>query len=329
MNTFNDIIGYDDIKEHFRLSIRSSKISHAYIINGQKGMGKKLIGNIFAKTLQCIEEKDNPCNQCTSCKQYDSENNPDVVFVKSTKLKSIGVDDIRSQINQDIYIKPYSYKYKIYMIDEAEKLTEQAQNALLKTIEEPPTYGIIILLVNNIFKLLPTILSRCVVINLKPIEDVKIKKYLIENNNIDEVDANIYVAMSQGIIGRAKELALSDDFNKMRKECVSLLIKLNTLSINEILDRASKIDEYKDRIEEYLDIILTWYRDILVLKSTNTNNKLIHKDYYNYLLKASNDLTYNKIGNTIKKIEETKKMILNNVNYQLSMESLLLNIKES
>ncbi|TCL00038.1 DNA polymerase-3 subunit delta' [Natranaerovirga hydrolytica] len=327
MYSFNDIIGYEDIKNHFKKSIQSNKISHAYIISGPKGMGKKLIANVISKTLQCEKGEEEPCNACTSCKQYDSNNNPDVKFVHATKTKSIGVDDIREQVNKDIHIKPYSYKNKIYIIDEADTLTEQAQNALLKTIEEPPEYGIIFLLVNHTNNMLPTILSRCVVLQLKPIQETIIKDYLMRQYKIEPQETNLYVSMAQGNIGKAQELVISDEFRTMRMKAIDLLKKINTLSDIEMMNVAPQLEEYKDHIEDFLDIMITWYRDLLVIKSTQESENIIHQDYYGDLLKNSEDLTYNQIGNAINKLEETKNIFKNNVNYQLALESLLFKLR--
>ena len=118
---------------------------------------------------------------CHSCKQALSGNHPDLIYVTHEKPASIGVDDIREQINDTIQIRPYSSYYKIYIVDEAEKMTVQAQNALLKTIEEPPSYAVIILITTNQEAFLPTILSRCVQLKLKPLKDFTVKSYLTEH----------------------------------------------------------------------------------------------------------------------------------------------------
>ena len=171
MAGFKDIIGHEMIKDHFQKAIEYHKVSHAYILSGEQGMGRKMLAKAFAMTLLCEKSDKEPCMECHSCKQILSGNHPDVIWVTHEKLNSIGVDDIREQINDTIQIKPYSSAYKIYLIDEAEKMTVQAQNALLKTIEEPPAYAIIILMTTNEETFLPTILSRCIKLKLKPLKD--------------------------------------------------------------------------------------------------------------------------------------------------------------
>ena len=159
MAKFADIIGQEQLKEHIQIAITSNKVSHAYIINGERNAGKEFIARIFAMTLQCDKGGTEPCNECHSCKQTSSHNQPDIVYISHEKPNSIGVEDIRGQINNDIGIKPYSSPRKIYIMNEGEKMTPQAQNALLKTLEEPPEYAVIMILTDNVEALLPTIIS--------------------------------------------------------------------------------------------------------------------------------------------------------------------------
>ena len=177
MAGFSEIIGHEQIIEHLQNAIRLNKVSHAYILDGEEGSGKMLLASAFAQTLQCEQGGTEPCGKCHSCIQAESRNQPDIIRVTHEKPGSIGVDDIRDQLCSDILIRPYSSPWKIYIVDEAEKMTVQAQNALLKTIEEPPAYGIVLLLTENSEAFLPTILSRCVTLKLRPVKDEQIRKY--------------------------------------------------------------------------------------------------------------------------------------------------------
>ena len=153
MYSFEEIVGHKEIIEGLQQGIKSKKVSHSYIFDGIEGIGKKTLAYAYAKTLQCLKEGISPCNECISCRSFDSGNHPDVFFIKSEK-KNLGVDEIREGILKEMEIKPYKYKYKIFIVENADNMTVQAQNALLKTIEEPPAYGIIILflpIMNNFF----------------------------------------------------------------------------------------------------------------------------------------------------------------------------------
>ncbi|PKM93239.1 MAG: DNA polymerase III subunit delta' [Firmicutes bacterium HGW-Firmicutes-1] len=322
MNSFNDIVGHEEIIKHIRNSIKMDKVSHAYMFEGEEGIGKKLLASIFAKTLQCEAGKDEPCNSCSSCKSFDSLNHPDIKYVVATKKAGIGVDDIREQLNMDIHIKPYRYKYKIYMIEEGDTMTPQAQNALLKTIEEPPHYGIIIMIAHNSSRFLPTVLSRCVLLSLKAIEEKKIKAYLIENQNLSEAEAHMYASISRGNIGKAKTFLTSIEFEDIRNDIIyamECIIEENDL---EILEIAKKIGEYKEKADMVLDLMMTWLRDIMIIKEINDEKYIIHKDKYKTLLKHGQLLSYNRISVLMSRIEDMQRNIKVNVNYQLSLETL-------
>lgn len=168
MYSFKEIEGNEHIIKSMRRAVKNKMVSHAYIISGAEGSGKKLIASAFAKALLCDERADEPCCKCVSCRTFDGGNNPDMIYVYPKKTKALSVDDVREQITSDVNIKPYNHDYKIYMIPKADTLTVQAQNALLKTLEEPPEYAVFILLAENTAAFLPTVLSRCVLFDIKP-----------------------------------------------------------------------------------------------------------------------------------------------------------------
>ena len=197
MAGFSEIIGHEQIIEHLQNAIRLKKVSHAYILDGEEGSGKMLLASAFAQTLQCEKGGVEPCGICHSCVQAQSLNQPDIIRVTHEKPNSIGVDDIRDQLCSDILIRPYSSPWKIYIVDEAEKMTVQAQNALLKTIEEPPAYGMVLLLTENSQSFLPTILSRCVTLKLRPVKDEQIRKYLMEELRVPDYQADVCTAFAR------------------------------------------------------------------------------------------------------------------------------------
>ena len=203
MAGFKDIIGHTQIIEHLEKAIRMDKVSHAYILNGPAECGKMMIAEAFAMALQCEKNQAEPCLECRSCKQALDHNQPDIIYVRHEKPNTISVDDIRTQLNNDIVIKPYSSRYKVYIVDEAEKMNQQAQNALLKTIEEPPAYAVILLLTTNADSFLPTILSRCITLNLKAVKDDVIKSFLMEQYKIPDYQADVCTAFAQGNVGKA------------------------------------------------------------------------------------------------------------------------------
>ena len=329
MAGFQDIIGQEQIKEHLQNALSTGKISHAYIINGEKSSGKEFIAKIFAMALQCEREGVEPCNECRSCKQALSKNQPDIIYVSHEKPNTISVDDIRAQVNNDVAIKPYSSKYKVYIINEAEKMTPQAQNAILKTLEEPPAYAVIMLLVSNMNSLLPTILSRCVTLNMKPVRDELVRKYLMEELQVPDYKANVCVGFARGNVGKAKLLASSEEFENIKSEALSLLKYIKEMEMQEIVAAIKKINEYKLEVQDYFDIIAIWYRDVLLFKATMDANQLIFRDEIQTLRKIAARCSYEGIEKVIQALSTAKKRMEANVNFDLLMELLLLEIQEN
>ncbi len=329
MAGFTDIVGQEQLKEHLQNAIATNKVSHAYIINGERNAGKEFIARVFAMTLQCEKGEAEPCGECHSCKQALGNNQPDIIYISHEKPNTIGVEDIRVQINGDIAIKPYSSPRKIYVINEGEKMTPQAQNALLKTLEEPPEYAVILILTTNVEALLPTVLSRCVVLNMKPVSDRLVKKYLMEQLAVPDYKANICVAFARGNIGKAKMLASSEEFEKVKNEAISLVKNINEMEISEIVKAIRKISEYKFDVNDYLDILMAWYRDVLLFKATKDVNSLVFKEDIQQIMKMSDRSTYEGIEKIVSALQSAKKRLEANVNFDLTMELLFLAVKEN
>ncbi len=329
MPGFEDIIGQEQLKEHFQSAISSGKVSHAYMISGEKDSGKEFIAKIFAMTLQCEKGGTNPCGVCHSCRQALSANHPDIIRLVHEKPATISVEDIRSQVNGDVGIKPYSSPYKVYIINEAEKMNPQAQNALLKTLEEPPSYVVILLLCSNVNALLPTILSRCVVLNMKPASNEQIKRYLMEVLQVPDYKAEICVAFARGNVGKAKALASSEEFDNVKEEAIALLKYIRDMEISEIILAIKKIAEYKLDVQDYLDIMAVWYRDVLLFKATRDVNPLIFKEEIQAIREAARRSSYEGIERVLEALEKAKSRLRANVNFDLTMELLLLEIKEN
>lgn len=329
MSGFKDVVGHTHIIQYIQTAVKKKQLSHAYILNGQRGSGKKMLARLFAMTLQCESGKEDPCGECRSCIQTKNDNQPDIITVRHEKPATISVDDIREQLNGDIQIKPYSSPYKIYIIPEADLMTDQAQNALLKTLEEPPEYAIIFLLTENADRLLATIRSRCVMLKLRNIKDKLVKKFLMEQMQIPDYQADICAAFAQGNIGRAVMLAKSEHFNEIKDEAIQLLKYIDEMELHEIVSAIKQISKYKLEVTDYLDIFTIWYRDILIYKATKDVDGLIFSDQLQFIKQKAAKSSYEGIENILEGIEQAKARIKANVNFDLLMELLLLVIKEN
>ena len=331
MSGFKDVVGHKNIIQYIGNAVTSDTVSHAYILNGERGSGKKLLANLFAMSLQCQnrEADGDACGKCQSCKQAMNGNQPDIIRVVHEKPTTISVDDIREQVNNDIVIKPYSSKYKIYIIDDADMMSVQAQNALLKTIEEPPEYAVIMLLTQNAEVLLPTIRSRCVMLKLRNIRDQLVKKYLMEQLEIPDYKADICVAFAQGNMGKAISLATSEYFNEIKEEAIRLLRNIDEMQEEELMAAVKNCMSYKLEIQDYLDIIAIWYRDVLLFKATKDPDRVVFSDQLKYIKQRASKSSYEGIEVILEGIEKAKARLNANVNFELTMELLLLTIKEN
>ena len=327
MAGFGDIIGHEQIITHLRSAIALDMVSHAYILNGPEYSGKMMLAEAFAMALQCEGEGERPCLECRSCRQAMDHNQPDIIYVSHEKPNTIGVDDIRTQINNDIVIKPYSSRYKVYIVDEAEKMNQQAQNALLKTIEEPPAYAVILLLTTNADSFLQTILSRCITLNLKAVKEEVIRDYLMKHYQIPDYQADVCAAFSQGNVGKAVQLASSEDFGELKASVLQLVKRLDDIDLYEFGGAIKQIGEYKLQINDYFDLITIWFRDVLYMKATNDVNGLIFKDEVYDIKRQAAKRSYQGIEIILKALDTAKLRL--NVNFDLTIELLLLTIKEN
>ncbi len=341
--SFAEIVGQEDAKKLLKNAVMSGNHSHAYILSGEKGSGKMMLAEAFATMLQCENPSDDACMECHSCKQSLSRNNPDIIYVTREEGKAnIGVDVVREKIVNDVDIKPYSNKYKIYIVDEAERMNQQAQNAILKTIEEPPEYAIIILLTANHNAFLQTILSRCVLIQMKSVDTESIKNILKNKYETVDYQANMVASFAQGNVGKAIALATDSSFNDVKNRVVSLCKKAGKMEEVQIADEVKAIKEENDAdkkndnpdkfegfMDQMLDLITLWFKDVLLYKATMNDNLMLFKEDSFDIHQQANDCTYNGLNNIIDAIAETRARLNANVNFELTIMLLINAIKEN
>ncbi|MBE5958817.1 MAG: DNA polymerase III subunit delta' [Lachnospiraceae bacterium] len=327
MAELKKVIGQNHIIEHFKNAIRMDRVSHAYIINGEDNSGKEELANWISMALQCEKGDGEPCLECRSCKQALGDNHPDIKWVSHEKTV-ISVDDIREQINSDVEIKPYSGKRKVYIVPDAEKMREPAQNTLLKTLEEPPAYAVILLLTNNSNSFLQTIMSRCLQMNIRPVRDEIIKEYLKNELSISDYEAGIATAFSGGNPGKAAKLATSEEFSEMKNDVSNTISSIVSGTMEDITAAIKKAGEYKEDIMEYLDLFQTWFRDMLIYKSCGDDNLIIFQKERMNISQMSEMTTYQDINKILEVLDTTRWRMMSNVNFDGALEVLFITIKE-
>ena len=306
---FENIIGQEFAKKYLTNSIINNKVNHAYMFEGIDGIGKKKLAQELAQNLLVSENIDN---------------SPDYINIYPDG-NSIKIGQIR-KLQTDIIIKPHK-DYKIYIINDAQKMTVEAQNGLLKTLEEPPEYVIMILVTSNKDALLDTIKSRCEIIKFLPISLLELKNYLIKNG-IDEQRAQLLATFSRGSIEKALELSESAEFAIMRDDIQSYIQMILDKNLIDILEIPTQMDKYKSEIISILDMIVNYFRDMMLSKENVDKSMIINSDKMTFIQNMSKKISYSQVSKIIDIIEETKKKIRSNCNFNISIQVMALNIYE-
>lgn len=293
---FSNIIGNEHIKDLLNKTIKNKTTMHSYLFIGQEGIGKKLFAKEFAKALLCLEEQEKPCNECKACIEFETSNNPDF-FEIDTQENSIKIDEIRL-MQSKIAEKPIISNKKVYIINDSEKMTKEAQNCLLKTLEEPPEYITIILITSNENMILNTIKSRCTKIVFDKIEDETLSKYLKENYKFEDISENMLKAYS-GSIKKALEINKNKD---IYVELDKYFYHIEDYKIIDVLNRIECLYKNKENIQEMLEYINT-------VLFTKVKTEIKYLKYIEY-------------------VEQTKQKIKVNSNYDMTIDNLLLKIWE-
>ncbi len=324
---FNELLGNETVKEHLSGLVQHDRLGHAYIFEGENGLGKKTAAKLLAKALLCTGEGEKPCDVCRSCRMVQSGNHPDLISVFHEKPKLIKVSEIREQVINGIEVKPYYNGKKIYIIPDAGLMNANAQNAILKTIEEPPEYVLMILLTENREWLLPTILSRCVTLSFRPLSVEQVKKTLISRYDLSAKDAGTISALSHGNLGKAVMMSRSEEFAGLLEKILKYLREPRKMSSSEVFAFAKEMAEEKERLDEVLDIMLFWYRDILMVKTAGKSASLTFVDETGYIDTRAEALKYEEIEKTLSGIRLTRQRLQANASAEAGMDVLLLSMR--
>ena len=330
MDRFSEIIGQDIIVSHLQNALRKDSVSHAYILNGAKGSGRHMLARSFSAALLCTgrdpEDPDaEPCGQCLSCIQAEAGSNPDILTLAREKENSIGVNDIR-RMRADVQIKPYSSAWKVYLIPDAEKMTTAAQNALLKTLEEPPSYAVLLLLADGTTNFLPTILSRCVTLPLRPVPEKDVENCLRVRFGAGEERARLCARFSGGSIGRAALLLENENFAALRDRTISLVRDITKKDAAELASFAHDAAA-EEATQDLIDFLLTWNRDLLVCRSTRSTENLIFTDEVQYIIEAARAVSWRGLQAASEAVFRARRRLFSNVNAELTLQMMLLEIR--
>ncbi len=317
----DQIIGQKTLVTQLKKIIAANKTGHAYAFSGPSGTGKRTIALAYARALLCAGCS--PGALCLPCRTFIEGTNPDFYEVVTEK-QSIGVDLVRT-MQEDLANRPTYGNRKVYFIDGAQQMTVQAQNCLLKTLEEPPEYAVILMSVTNFDALLSTIRSRTVNFRINPYSDAEMQQILQPLYNLDPNEWEFILKFSRGIPGNAIHIIEEGSVRDLRRLVFRLLEKPDEIQTAEEVRKT--LSENKAEIPTVLDILLSFYRDCLMALE-GMENRLINSDKKDMIIKIAKAYTKRKLLDKTNTLERLRRSFENNVNHQLGVDVLVMEIQE-
>ena len=307
-----NFVGHSSLIENFKNRCSNGNLSHAQLISGKDGIGKSILAEILGKLILNGDLN----------REY-----VDIINYRPSKA-SFGVDDVR-EIIDEVNKKPFEGDKKVIIIHQGNKLTIQAQNALLKTIEEPPTEVYIIILCESLELILDTIKSRCEIYKLTPLTKDELYKYIaIKGYDYSEEEKSSAIAFSEGIPGRIDRYFSDTELQELRDKIVDLLLQLTNNEIEAILEKEEQLVSYKQNKEEVINVLSSFIRDILVNKEVYNENLIINRDKIRSIERLTNDMSFKKLNKMILGLQEARKNIKNNVSWAMTVRIMLMDFME-
>ncbi len=316
--SFRDIKGHNQPINLLKIALSQNRFASAYLFTGEGGIGKSLVAKTIAKAINCLQNNNfDSCDQCISCRKIENLTHPDVHWITPENQGSaIKIEQIR-KLKQDISLKAYQAKSKVFIIEEAHNLTAEAQNAFLKILEEPPAHSLIILISSKPQLIFSTILSRCQKIRFRPLSRFKLEQFLISDLKLDLVLSHYLAYFCEGRIGEALGLKDKDilrEKNRIIDEFTFSRTSYETIELN------------RHRFREILDILVSWFRDMYFIKVGLPFAGLINLDRKEDLLKVMGRYSYFDLDSIIDFISDSTLYLEQNINLKLLMNNLRIRL---
>ncbi len=325
--SFSDILGQEKAIAVLQNALRHDRVPQAYVFSGYDGVGKKFSAVTLAKALNCREREDDSCDRCGSCHKIDGGNHPDVRIIEPDG-QFIKIDQVRG-LQKDAGYKAFEGKKKVYIIDHAEAMRSETANALLKTLEEPSSDCVIILVTANVYALLATVISRCQFVRFVSLGVRTLAEFLVRQKDLDPDRARLIASLSEGCPGRALSMDAADALKK--RDSVERLFQTISSGLQDVRILFTQVEmfmENKHGIQEFLDIMLVWYRDMYILREQGDGNLVANSDAIARLRQIAGRLSARQIRRLFDIVYQTKRNILRNANFQLTLEIMLISLTE-
>lgn len=318
-------IFHTELLEKLIGSVRGNTNANTYIFEGAKGLSKHEAARLFAKALVCSDSSSAPCSVCDKCIEADAMSHPDIIFINPEKDKaSIGIEPIREMIEESL-IKPFYNRHKVFIINDGDLLTPQAQNAFLKIIEEPPQYAVFIIVCTDVNTLLETVRSRAVTVTFSPVSDSVVRDY-IEKNYPDETRLDFLVKYCGGIPKYADEIINREDFDLLREEVLNIVPRLLSRNKAYAFDVSEFLESHKENADEVYDIILLYLRDALITVMGRCD-KIANSDKSEKINLLAQKYTPQTLSSAIDEITTAKKMLMRHIKPSATAMHAALSVK--
>jgi DNA polymerase-3 subunit delta' len=328
------IVGHDGVIERFRSSIKRGRLSHAYLFVGPDGVGKELLARELAKALLCAADAGEPCDECPACRKVEHGNHPDLTLIRRAEQRSqLVIDQVREEIQDPIGYKPFEGRYKIFVVADAERMTEEAQNCLLKTLEEPPPHSLLILVATRLEPFVETVVSRCQIVRFRPLAARLVEPILVERHGMEAERAQVLARLSEGSPGRA----LRYDAEGVHETTLWLLGELSSMPpggefvvaaelLQGVRDQGGRLEDARERLRPVLELLALAWRDLFFRASGYSEELLVWGTGCEVLQTMARGLSPPRARRLMELVVEARDHLDANVNIKLLVEKLLLDM---
>lgn len=321
--SFRDIIGHERQIQYLQNAMRNGRLAHAYLFVGKEGIGKRLVALNLAKALNCPRNGEDPCDECPSCLKIDHLHHPDVLLVEP-QGQWIRIDQIRD-LQRELSHKPFEGKRRVCILRGSDRMRQEAANALLKILEEPPLHTVLILLASHSDLMLPTIISRCQQISFHPLPVKRVIEVIRSRLELNDEEAHILASLANGSLGKALRIDLDLAF-RVRREIIGKIMDLPSYGAERILGLAEELASGNDDLPLLLSMIHAWYRDLLTFRVRGSLAPLINMDLLNEIRESAPKLNTPSLINRMEVIQGALWNLDRNANRQITLEAMLLDL---